>query len=127
MKSKEPLNTCVKFPQGMKICNPEGRDCIENKATSTFNCSVACEGIYADVQWVENVVEGMEEEPIEDELEKKILKILEKEMIKGGKNRDGLDRQKFKKLMSDYNQFKKNQVPHFRFDSAADSTSFGKY
>ena len=111
----------------MKICNTEGRDCIENKATSPFNCSFACEGIYADVQWVENVVEGMEEEPIEDELEKKILKILEKEMIKGGKKRDGLDRQKFKKLMSDYNQFKKNQVPHFRFDSAAYSTSFGKY
>ena len=85
----------------MKICNTEGRDCIENKATSPFNCSFACEGIYADVQWVENVVEGME-----------------------GKKRDGLDRQKFKKLMSEYNQFKKNQVQHFRFDSAA--TRFGK-
>ena len=85
----------------MTICSPEGRDCIENKATSTFNCSVACEGIYADVQWVENVVEGME-----------------------GKKRDGLDRQKFEKMMSEYNQFKKNQVQHFRFDSAAHSTEF---
>ena len=56
----------------MKICSPEGRDCIENKAASTFNCSVACEGIYADVQWVENIVEAMEEEPAEDEVEKKL-------------------------------------------------------
>ena len=86
----------------MKICSPEGRDCIENNSTSTFNCSFACEGIYADVEWVENVVEGME-----------------------GKKRDGLDRQKFKKLISEYNHFKKNQVQHFRFDSAARSASFG--
>ena len=73
------------------------------------------------------------EEPVEDEMEKKlndmfaddpamlVYKILKKEMIKGGKIG-----QKFKKLMSEYKQFKKNQVQHFRFDSAAHSTSFGK-
>ena len=121
----------------MKICSPEGRDCIENNSTSTFNCSFACEGIYADVEWVENVVEGMEEESVQDEVEKKlngmytpastmiVYESLKREMIKG-KKRDGLDRQKFKKLMSEYNQFKKNQVQHFRFDSAAGSKSFGK-
>ena len=48
-------------------------------------------------------------------------------MIKGGKKGDGLDRKKFKKLISEYNQFKKNQVQQFRFDSAARSTGFGKY
>ena len=48
------------------------------------------------------------------------------EMNKGGKKGDELDRQKLKKLMSEYKQFKKNQVKHFRFDSAAHSTSFGK-
>ena len=96
-------------------------------STSTFNCSVACEGIYADVQWAENVVEAMEEKTVEDEVEKKILKILEREMLKGGKKGDELDRQKLKKLMSEYKQFKKNQVQHFRFDSAAWSTDFGKY
>ena len=121
----------------MKICSPEGRDCIENKATSTFNCSVACEGIYADVQWVENVVEVMEEDPVEDEVEKEfsrryvnemtklVYKNLKKEieMMKGGKKGDELGHN-FKKLISEYKQFKNNQVQHFRFDSAA--TRFGK-
>ena len=123
----------------MKICNPEGRDCIENKSTSTFNCSVACEGIYADVQWVENRVEAMEGEPVEDEVEKEISRLygedmtrllyknLKREMLKGGKKDDELDRQKFAMLMSEYKQFKKNQVQQFRFDSAARSTGFGKY
>lgn len=124
----------------MKICSPEGRDCIENKATSTFNCSVACEGIYADVQWVENIVEAMGEEPVEDEVEKKlsglfvdelfmlVYKNLKKEIetLKGGKKGDELDRQKLKKLMSEYKQFKKNQVQHFRFDSATGPQDFGK-
>ena len=120
----------------MKICSPEGRDCIESKSTSTFNCSVACKGIYADAEWEENIVEAME--PVEDENEKKlssmdadastmlVYEILKREMIKGGKKGDNLDRQKLKKLMSEYNQFKKNQVQHFRFDSAARSNSFGK-
>ena len=123
----------------MKICNPEGRDCIENKSTSTFNCSVACEGIYADVQWVENVLQAMEEETVDDEVEKEfggrlvdeltrlVYKNLKKEMemIKEKINRkgDGLG-QKFKKLMSEYKQFKKNQVQHFRFDSVAYSSEF---
>ena len=126
----------------MTICSPEGRDCIENMAISTFNCSVACDGIYADVQWVENVVEAMGEGPVEDEVEveKKLNGVFmdemfmlvyknlkrEIEMLKGGKKGDELDRQKLKKLMSEYKQFKKNQVHHFRFDSAAHSASFGK-
>ena len=124
----------------MRKCSPEGRDCIENKSTSIFNCSFACEGIYADVQWMENIVEAMEEGPVEDEVEKKlsakngeemtllVYKNLKREieMMKGGKKGDGLDRQKFKKLMSEYKQFKKSQVQHFRFDSAAHSTRFGK-
>ena len=48
--------------------------------------------------------------------------------IKGSisKNRDELDRQKYMKLISEYRQFKKNEVQHFRFDSAAHTTAFGK-
>ena len=122
----------------MKTCSPEGRDCIEKKSTSTFNCSVACEGIYADVQWVENVVEETEEEPVEDEVEKKlsdmytpestmlVYESLKREMIEEANKGDNLDRKKLKKLISEYKQFKKNQVQHFRFDSAAHSTSFGR-
>ena len=32
----------------MKKCSPEGRDCIENYSAETFNCSINCEGMYAD-------------------------------------------------------------------------------
>ena len=35
----------------MEICDTEGRDCIEKISVETFNCSTACVGIYADVQW----------------------------------------------------------------------------
>ena len=118
----------------MKKCSPEGRDCIENKSSWTFNCSVACEGIYADVQWVENVEEDMEEE---DELGnqfsgtyKKLYKTLKQEIqtIKGSVSKNGneLDRKKYMKLISEYRQFKRNKVQHFRFDSAAQATTFGK-
>ena len=85
----------------------------------------------------------MEEEPVEDEVEKKLNHVFvdemfmlvyknlknEMEMIKGSisKQGDEHDRQKFKKLMSEYKQFKKNQVQHFRFDSAVTSIGFGKY
>ena len=80
----------------------------------------------------------MEEEQLEDEVEKKlsdmyvdektrlVYDILKREMMKGDNKVDELDRQKFKKLMSEYKQFKKNQVQHFRFDSAARSIGFGK-
>ena len=83
----------------------------------------------------------MEEEQLGDEVEKKlsgryvnemtrlVYKSLKKEieMLKGDKKGEELDRQKLKKLMSEYKQFKRNQVQHFRFDSAATSPSFGKY
>ena len=58
-----------KFPQDMKKCSPEGRDCIDSKSAYTFNCSVSCEGIYADVQWVENIED---EELVETELERRL-------------------------------------------------------
>ena len=79
-----------------------------------------------------------EQEADEDKVEKKLrdsydqdlLRLLFKEIgtIKGSisKNRDELDRQKYMKLISEYKQFKKNKVQHFRFDSAAHATTFGK-
>ena len=121
----------MEFSQDMKKCSPEGRDCIESKSTWTFNCSVACEGIYADVQWEENIEED------EDELGnkfsgtyKKLYKTLKQEIqtIKGSVSKNGneLDRKKYMKLISEYRQFKRNKVQHFRFDSAAQATTFGK-
>ena len=36
--------------QDQEQCSPTGRDCIERNSAETFNCSVNCEGFYADVQ-----------------------------------------------------------------------------
>ena len=129
----------------MKKCSPSGRDCIETKSSRTFNCSVACGGTYADVQWVDQIVDEMEEF-VEDEVEKKISSVpisgtkdavwkeltslvykklkQEIEEIKGGWNGE-LDRKKYMKLISEYRQFKKNEVRHFKFNSAS-QTIFGK-
>ena len=127
----------------MKKCSPEGRECIESTFTSTFNCSVACEGMYADVQWVENVEEEMEEK-VEDEVEKEIVawhpydekakdvarlvyRNLKREIEMISKTGDDtLDRQKFKELISEYKQFKSDLI-HLQFDSAASSTIYGGY
>ena len=35
----------------MKICGPEGRDCIEENSAKTFDCNLDCEGMYAGVNW----------------------------------------------------------------------------
>ena len=78
----------------MRICNPEGRDCIERNSMNTFNCIVNCEGIYADVEWA-NDNKGM-----------------------------GRDKMKYERLISEYNTFKRNIVQHFQFDPANDSTMF---
>ena len=123
----------------MKKCSPEGRDCIESKSAYTFNCSVSCEGIYADVQWVENIED---EELVETELERRlgglkssdlsrlVYNDLKREigMMKGSisKRGDELDWQKYIKLVSEYKQFKKNKVQTFRFNAQAHVTSFGK-
>ena len=63
---------------------------------NSFNCSVSCEGIYADVEW-----------------------------FKGNKGK-GRDKMKFRRLVSEYNTFKRNNVQHFKFDPANDSTNFRK-
>ena len=59
----------------------------------------------------------------------KVYNTLKKEieMIKGSISKNGaeLDRQKYKKLISEYRQFKKVKVQHFRFNSAAHATTFG--
>ena len=80
----------------MKICSPEGRDCIEENSAQTFDCSFACEGMYAGVNW-----KGRE---------------MENEMDKG----------KYKEMKLEYVNFKRNSVKHFEFSSAAPSNMFGK-
>ena len=80
----------------MKICDPEGRDCIEEKSAQNFNCSMTCTGIYADIAW--------KDEQLKDEKDKK----------------------KYSMLSIEYNNFKKEHVKHLRFSSEASSSLYGK-
>ena len=137
------------------MCSPKGRDCIESNFTLTFNCSVSCVGVYADVQWVyEPFEEGEElEEETENinweqedignlnkemmlmyaklerrmsaELERR-MKLLEHKTDKKDKKRDELDKEKLWKLISEYKKFKRKNVKHFRFNENFTSNMFGK-
>ena len=114
--------------QDIEICGPRGRDCIERNLTTTFNCSTTCEGIYADVQWVEKKTEEeIEEEAVETEMGEMVyeeLKKLRKRLADLERNTKGeeLDKEKYKMLIETETKI----VKHFRFNLATDSSSFGK-
>ena len=82
--------------QGTKKCGPRGRDCIEKNSAETFNCSMTCEGMYADISW----------KAAEVKIEK--------------------DKEKYEELSSEYMNFKREFVKHFEFTSATPSSMFGK-
>ena len=125
------------------MCSPYGRDCIEGAISQDFNCSVTCEGIYADtVHWaVDKTEEEMEDKVSEEDLEmklkgkvgielykemyKQIKKDLKKEMSTDQIG-EALDEKKYMELVSEYNNFKKNNCRHLRFNSAENRTEFGK-
>ena len=138
----------------MEKCSPEGRDCIERNFHLTFNCSVTCEGVYADVQWkdepimkeeVEDSLVGEEianavEESVGEEAQKEI-KMLDKKLMRmykmyadlerkvklmEGKTGEEMDKEKFEKLIAEYKKFKMENVRHFRFHPWATSSMFGK-
>ena len=71
----------------MKKCGPEGRDCIEKNSAETFNCSMTCEGMYADINW------------------------------KDGEMKDLKDKKKYTMLASEYQNFKKENLKQFIFSS----------
>ena len=52
----------------MAKCDTKGRDCIEDNAASHFNCSISCEGFFADVQFVEDILDNEEDFLAEEEL-----------------------------------------------------------
>ena len=60
---------------------------------------------------------------LKDDLKKEL------ELMKGniGKRGEELDKKKYMRLMSEYRNFKKHNIRHFRFNSAANSSNFGKY
>ena len=59
---------------------------------------------------------------LKDDLKKEL------ELMKGniGKRGEELDKRKYMRLMSEYRNFKKLNVQHWRFNSAANSSKFGK-
>ena len=101
-----------------------GRDCIERNSIESFNCrlqcSVSCEGIYADVQWVG---EHMNKEVKDDEMDLQLLNKTGKKIgeMKESNERKGeeLDKKKFIEMISEYTKFKRNSVRHFRFNSSS--------
>ena len=136
------------FPQDMRRCGPKGRDCIEANSTRSFNCSVSCVGIYADIHWEDGGMgkemedesddvdydEEIGEEVLDTKIVKRITKMeimyndLKKEMdLMKGKKGEELDKEKFLKLIAEYKNFKKKNVQHFRFSSVANLSNFGKH
>ena len=134
----------------MRKCGPKGRDCIERNSTRSFNCSVTCKGIYADIEWVDdgigkqmegelaNVVsnEKVDEELLNTEMFKRLTRMelmyndlkKEVELMKGsfGKKGEELDKEKYLRLIAEYKNFKEYNVQHFRFSSASNLSMFGK-
>ena len=126
----------------MPKCSTKGRGCIEKNSIQDFNCSVTCEGIYADVHWEDVHMYKETDEGLEDELDldfnhndgsekhkemyRKLIDNIEKRLRQKGKKGEGRDKKKFLRLVSEYKKFKRNNVQHLRFNSAATSTMFGK-
>ena len=83
---------------------------------SSFNCSVSCEGVYADVEWVEHMVGvGKEKEQALFWLMGKIERKQQEE-----------NKKKIRRLIDNYNLFKARTVQHFRFNASLNLSSFGK-
>ena len=102
----------------MAICEAKGRDCIEESSSKTFNCNTTCVGIYADVQWVGENMEGElkdvnADEDIRDVLEGKmddnLLKVLllfNTEMTKHVQNEMKLIKNDMKHMKNDIDVMK---------------------
>ena len=100
------------------MCDPEGRNCIEDWASERFNCSIACDGIFVDIEREENDILTGEEGSTNNN---------EGMNGKGKHKGDVLNRKMFARLVEEYVAFKRNCVQHFRYDAEADSTNFGLY
>ena len=129
----------------MNKCSLKGRDCIEEKSNLGFNCNTTCEGIFANVQWEDHDGKLNQEEEekvaldftgmVGSELHKEMFNRLkddlkkEMELMKStiGKQGEELDKKKYERLVSEYRDFKKQNVRHLRFNSAEDLSKFGKY
>ena len=82
------------------------QDCLEKNASKTFNCHVACKGIYADVSW-------------NDE-----------EVLKDGKKTGSgveLNRNKLLQIIEEYREKKAKFVKNFVFKADKKYPFFGRF
>ena len=99
------------------ICSPRGIDCIEEAIGQDFNCSISCEGVYADVQW-SGASDGEER------------KVEQKWMILNGKmdrDEEEVNKKKILAIVDEYRNFKKRSVKHYRFNAEDTPNSFGEF
>ena len=89
------------FQEGT-VCNAKRRGCIDDGTKETYGCKTPCEGVYADVQWIDEDVEREKD---------------------GGKEES---RDAFKSLVQEYGEYKKNYARTFRFLASAEEGNFGK-
>ena len=78
-------------------------------ANRNFNCSISCEGIYADTQWTEEALNSDKEEEEEDE---------------NAQSLSGMDN--LRRLIKEYKELKKKDVRHLRFDVTANRSTYGE-
>ena len=89
--------------QEKPVCTPIGNDCFRNLTAEQFYCDVTCEGLYADVEWLDEAVgrhrpdEGQEQ-----------------------------DRQGYRMMEQQYRHYKDAFVENLQFDSGNSSAQFSK-
>ena len=96
MRCEFVKNRIIDSSQDLKKCSVKGRDCIEEMSNATFNCQTPCEGIYADIDQWDDL---------------NTMETTENVM---------------QPIIAEYKNFKKNNVRHFKFDSSAATTVFGR-
>ena len=106
-RTRNLLKKCESLADGRSCSSSKiYEDCLETDASKIFNCSVACQGIYADVEWSDEKVVGEE-----------------------GKKENGeeLDKAKLLKLVEEFQEKKKRYVRNFKFTADPNSSTFGNY
>ena len=99
---------------------------------TNFSCSVTCQGIYADVEKVaELATDTLEKEQHATKSAPTIfgnLILAEMAKLRAFVGREGnrKDKGKVSRLMKQYNDFKKQNLPNFRFNPEKGMQQFGK-
>ena len=103
-KTRNLLRECTSLVGGNN-CSFTFQDCIQKNAEKTFNCSVSCKGIYADVEWTDERV------------------LQEKSELQKGEE---VDRTKLMQIIEEYQDNKERYLRNFQFNAYSNSSTFGK-